>query len=51
MKMEKNNSSDRSHFLQAKEVISSWPKWKQETAYTSSNENTNQSCETNKQEE
>ena len=44
--MDKNNS-DRSHFYQAKEVISSWPRWKQEIACTSSNNNPNQDDERN----
>jgi hypothetical protein len=34
----KNGRLDKSHLIKAKEVVSTWPKWKQEVAYSSSSD-------------
>lgn len=49
--MEKKINSEHTHFFQAKEVISSWPQWKQELACTSLNSNQNQNNEKNNSKE
>ncbi len=42
--MEKNNSSEQSHFLLAKEIVSTWPKWKQEIVSSSNNSSNQSDC-------